>query len=217
MLLNNYRCLLVDPPWRMKMAGRYNGAGGRHERPRTLPYHTMTLEDIYALPVGDLAERGAHLWLWLVNEFWEHGPPFMRHWGFTYLAPITWAKPSGFGNYFISRTEHLLFGYKERCQFNRARYVPNYYEETEPAADLEPIEERYHWGRPKHGQHSRKPEASYRLIESVSDEPRLELFARPPSPLFPIREGWMQLGDGMDGMPIRESIAQLEVMHGTRF
>lgn len=203
----------------MKVAGQYNKAGGRHERPRTLPYETMPLDDIYALPVGDLADRGAHLWLWVVNQFLEDGLKLMRHWGFTYLAPITWAKPSGFGNYFVSLTEHLLFGYKERCQFNQGRYYPNYYEETEPAddmGDLEPIDQRYKWGRPKQGRHSRKPEASYRLIESVSDPPRLEIFARPMSPLFPARPGWTQLGDGMDGMPIQESIQQLEVSHGSR-
>lgn len=193
-----YRCILIDPPWPMRMAGQYNKAGGRHERPRVLPYRTMSMADIAALPVHEMAEEGAHLWLWVTNQFLEEGFQLIRQWGFKYLAPITWAKPSGFGNYFVHLTEHLLFAYKDKCQWNKARYVANYYEENEPIEGKEPISQRFHWGRPKAGQHSRKPAASYRLIESISDEPRLELFARPVTPMFPKPDGWDYWGNEIE-------------------
>ena len=84
----------------------------------------------------------------------------MEAWGFKYLAPIHWVKPSGFGNYVIHRTQTLLLGYKNRCKFEALRYFANVIET----------------GNPKN--HSQKPEAFYGLIEQVSPEPRLEIFAR---------------------------------------
>jgi len=170
-----YRTILADPPWPMKMSGSY--LLSRHMRPAKLVYPTMTIEEIKAMRVNELAEVGAHLWLWVTNQFLEEGFSVMRAWGFKYLAIVTWVKPSGLGNYFINRTEHILFGYYRKCLFNKARYIPNV----------------YHW--PQAVEHSRKPADSYKLIESVSDDPRLELFARPITPLFPKIEGWATFGN----------------------
>lgn len=189
--MTKYRTILIDPPWAMKTAGQYKG---RHERPRDLPYQTMSLPEIAALPVGDLAEVGAHLWLWTVNQFFEEAFQLIRGWGFKYHMTITWAKPSGFGNYFVSRTEHLLFACKDKCQFNQSRYLPNYYlEQEQPDAGVS-----FEWGRPKAGQHSKKPEHSYRLIEEISDPARLELFARNHQPLLGPRPGWDVWGDQVE-------------------
>lgn len=187
-----YRTILADPPWAMKLTGSYLKV--RHLRPAKLVYPTMTVDEIKAMPVAEMAEIGAHLWLWVTNQFLEAGFQVMRAWGFKYLAPITWCKPSGLGNYFIHRTEHILFGYKDRCEFNKARYVPNV----------------YHWPPATPGNHSQKPAGSYALIESISDEPRLELFARPISPLFPGIPSWTSMGNEMDGLNIMQSLGEKE-------
>lgn len=207
-----YRTVLVDPPWPMTMCGKRTS---RNERPRVLPYPTMRIEDIAALPVGDLAETGAHLWLWVTSQFLEQSFGLIRGWGFKYLSPIVWAKPSGFGNWFVNVTEHLLFAYKGKCQFNQAKYLPNFYEweeavepQSQIAAELEvsvPADLLYKWPRAKHGQHSKKPEGSYRLIESVSDPARIELFARDHQPLLGPRPGWDVWGDQV------KSTVQIEV------
>ena len=79
---------------------------------------------------------------------------------------ITWAKPSGFGNWWIQNTEFLIFAYKQRCQFNGQRYIPNFYEwreEVEPNLDAEPAQLAYKWPRAKIGQHSKKPGRSAAL------------------------------------------------------
>lgn len=162
-----YRTILADPPWQQPTIGRFTGRpssarAGSFKRPDRLPYPTMPVEAIKALPVGDLAEDGAHLWLWATNAFLPHAFGVMEAWGFTYLAPVTWVKPSGVGAWFVHRTEHLLFGYKGRCTFPLARYRP-----TVLVAN-----------RPSVNRHSTKPGASYDLIESISPGPRLELFAR---------------------------------------
>jgi N6-adenosine-specific RNA methylase IME4 len=185
-----YRTILADPPWPERMTGSY--LLSRHFRPAELVYPTMRIEEIKAMPIGDLAETGAHLWLWVTDQFLHEGFHVMESWGFKYLAPIVWRKPSGLGNYFIHRTEFLLFGYKNRCAFNRSRYIPNDYDWPTPL-NGEPINDAPTWRRPRG--HSRKPPESYDLIESVSDEPRLELFARPITPMFPKINGWDVFGN----------------------
>jgi len=145
------------------MAGKYRT---RHRRIRTLPYPTMSLDKIKELPISELAEKSCHLWLWTTNQFLPAGFEVMMAWGFKYLAPITWVKPSGCGNYFVSVTQTLLFGYKNKCIFPLERYKPTV----------------VHTGLPQN--HSQKPEEFYNLIESISPKPRLELFARNK------RDGW---------------------------
>lgn len=137
---------------------------------RSLPYSTMTTDEIARLPVPVITAPDSHLWLWTTNQFLRDGFQVLEAWGFKYLAPITWVKPSGCGNYFIHRTQTLLFGYKEQCRFPLARYRP-----TVVTA--------------KPGRHSQKPEEFYELIESISPEPRIELFARQR------RAGWYTWGN----------------------
>jgi N6-adenosine-specific RNA methylase IME4 len=122
----------------------------------------MTVAQLVALPVADIAAVGAHLWLWTTNAFLRQGFEVMEAWGFKYLAPITWVKPSGVGNYFVHRTQTVLFGYRQKCLFPAARYRPTVF--TTTAA------------RP--GKHSEKPGEAFDLIESISPGPRLEMFAR---------------------------------------
>jgi N6-adenosine-specific RNA methylase IME4 len=161
--------ILADPPWAQPMAGKYKKT--RHGRAPVLPYPSMSVAEICALDVGELAADGCHLWLWTTNAFLREGFDVMRAWGFRYLAPVHWVKPSGLGNYVIHRTQTVLLGYKGKCRFPRLRYFQNVVET----------------GNPK--RHSQKPEAFYGLIESVSGQPRLELFAREA------RFGWERFGN----------------------
>jgi N6-adenosine-specific RNA methylase IME4 len=134
----------------------------------------MSVDQLRALPIADLADDACHLWLWTTNQFLRSGFDLLDAWGFTFLSPITWVKPHGIANWFISRTQTMLFGYKKKCVFPLARYQPNVV-----------------FAPP--GKHSQKPEASYELIESISPEPRLELFARKE------RAGWICQGNEIDG------------------
>ena len=152
---------------------------GKRTRPKggpapDLPYMTMTLGEISALPVDDISDTDAHMWLWTTNAFLEDGFDVLRAWGFRYLAPIHWIKPSGIGNWFVHRTQTLLFGYRQRCRFPLRRYAPNIIETGDPA------------------RHSEKPEEAFTLIESVSPGPRLELFARRQRP------GWTVWGNEVE-------------------
>jgi N6-adenosine-specific RNA methylase IME4 len=178
---SKYRTILADPPWAQQMIGKYKTI--RNQRPEKMPYSPMSLDEIMSLDVGSAAAPDCHLWLWTTNQFLEAGLQVMRSWGFKYLAPILWNKPSGIGNYFVQRTQTVLFGYRKKCVFPLKRYAPNIMQFP---------------GYPK--RHSEKPRASYKYIESISPGPRLELFGRKE------RDGWDVIGNEIDGLDIRESL-----------
>lgn len=158
-LVQQYATIVADPPWDLTLTGSRRRTKGGHGGP-ALAYQTMSIDEICALQVASIAATGAHLWLWTTNQHLEDGFKVMRAWGFKYLAPIHWIKASGQGNWFVHRTQTILFGYREKCEFPLARYLPNIIE----------------GGKPE--RHSAKPAHSFAYIESVSPPPRVELFAR---------------------------------------
>ena len=168
-----FKCILADPPWNITMRGKRKRAKEGQVSDK-LPYPTMSTNEICALPVGLHAEEGCHLWLWTTNQSLMDGFRVMDAWGFKYLAPIHWIKPSGVGNWFIHRTQTLLFGYSKKCRFELKRYAPNILTTGDPV------------------RHSQKPEESYALIESISPPLRLELFARVKRP------GWSAWGNEIE-------------------
>ena len=73
-----FATILVDPPWPAQ-------SGEKH-------YRTMSLARITALPVGHLAARDAHLWLWTTNALLRTAYEVAEAWGFTVRSPLTWVK-----------------------------------------------------------------------------------------------------------------------------
>ena len=93
-----FATILVDPPWPLQ-------SGEKH-------YRTMSLARIKALPVGALAARDAHLWLWTTNALLPKAYEVAEAWGFTVRSPLTWVKfRLGLGGRYQLRnaTEQLLF------------------------------------------------------------------------------------------------------------
>ena len=65
-----FATILIDPPWDWGDEGDVNQLG------RAKPdYHTMTLEELLALPVGDLADDDCHLYCWVTNRRHAQGLP----------------------------------------------------------------------------------------------------------------------------------------------
>jgi N6-adenosine-specific RNA methylase IME4 len=161
MSAQKYRTILADPPWDIQQKGQLGAS--QH-------YNLMTLAQIKALPVGDLAEDDAHLWLWTTNAALESAYQVMRTWGFVPRSLMTWTKPRlGLGNYLRNCTEQLLFGTRGHApiQFK-----------AQPTWLFAPVQD-----------HSHKPEEVYDIIERCSPGPYLELFARRP------RQGWQVWGN----------------------
>ena len=128
----------------------------------------MSMPDLEALPIADLAEPDAHLYLWTTNAFMVEAHQLARAWGFTQKTILTWGKiqrntleprvSQRTGYYFRGATEHILFCVRGSLPTNG----------TWPTLFL--------W--PRVSEHSAKPEHFYDLVEHASPEPRVELFAR---------------------------------------
>jgi N6-adenosine-specific RNA methylase IME4 len=139
----------------------------------------MELKDIVELPVADVVAKNAHLYLWVPNALLPDGLRVMEAWGFRYVSNIVWAKRRkdgkpdgrGVGFYFRNVTELLLFGVRGSMR------------------TLAPARSQVNIIETRKREHSRKPDEQYRLIESCSPGPYLELFARYP------KKGWAVWGD----------------------
>ncbi|MGS2809325.1 MT-A70 family methyltransferase [Nocardia sp. MW-W600-9] len=159
-----YRTIMADPPWDILQRGHLGAS--QH-------YDLMSIEQIKAMPVGELAEDDAYLWLWVTNGAWRAGYDVMEAWGFTYRSPLTWVKPRlQLGQYLRNMTEHVLFGTRGKAKVN-FRAQPTWF--------IAPVQE-----------HSHKPEEQFAIIERVSPGPYLELFARRQQP------GWDVWGNEID-------------------
>ena len=150
-----FRTILADPPWNIQQSSRLGA--DRH-------YDLMNLDSIKSMPVADLVEDDAHLWLWTTNAALEDAFHVVRAWGFTPRSILTWVKPRfQLGNYLRNATEQLIFATRGRApiQFK-----------SQPTWAFMPLQG-----------HSHKPEEQFAIIERCSPGPYLELFARrrPPS------------------------------------
>src|SRR5579864_8749428 len=80
--------ILADPPWRF--ANRTGKMAPEHRR--LSRYATMTIEEIEAFPVGEIAAPTSHLYLWVPNALLPWGLRVMAAWGFEYKSNLVWHK-----------------------------------------------------------------------------------------------------------------------------
>jgi N6-adenosine-specific RNA methylase IME4 len=171
--------ILADPPWRF--TNRTGKMAPEHRR--LSRYGTMTVEEIAALPVSDLAAQVAHLYLWVPNALLPEGLHVMQAWGFQYKTNLVWHKlrkdggsdGRGVGFYFRNVTELVLFGVRGKN-----------------ARTLAPGRRQVNYMGTRKREHSRKPDEQYEIIEACSPGPYLELFARGARP------GWTTWGNQAD-------------------
>jgi N6-adenosine-specific RNA methylase IME4 len=179
-----YSTIVADPPWHYDEvnppAPRFIDSEGRlrssgiHAVPLHLSdhYSGLSLDDIKALPVGDLADD-TRLFLWTTNRYLRHVWDVAEAWGFTpHERMLVWCKkPRATATI---TTEFLLIAKKG----NPARmpwHGTTWFE----------------W--PLQSRHSQKPQAALDLVESWCPGPYVELFARQP------RLGWDHWGHGYEG------------------
>jgi N6-adenosine-specific RNA methylase IME4 len=175
----HFGTVLADPPWRF--INRTGKIAPEHRR--LSRYGTMTVDQIAALPIADLAAATAHLYLWVPNALLAEGLAVMAAWGFTYKSNIVWHKirkdggpdGRGVGFYFRNVTELVLFGVRGKN-----------------ARTLAPGRRQVNFIATRKREHSRKPDELYPIIEACSRGPFLELFGRGQ------RKGWKTWGNQAD-------------------
>ena len=173
-----YRTIVADPPWPMKDSGPRSLSTAGHWRAdhtgarSVVPYERMSIDEIAALPVRDLAEKDAHLYLWTTSRFLDEGFDVLRAWGFRYALTLTWCKAprgQGLGGAFSNTTEFVLLA--KRGSLRHIGKIDTTW---------------FAWKRPyvvgasgaAQADHSRKPDGFADAVEQVSPGPYLELFAR---------------------------------------
>ena len=84
-IIGNYSIIYADPPWRYARSGM-QGAAERH-------YPTMTVDELCALPVADLAARDSALFLWATFPKLPEALQIIKEWGYTYKSvAFVWLK-----------------------------------------------------------------------------------------------------------------------------
>ena len=173
-----YRLLLADPPWDYRNGG--NGRARAH-------YDLMTIEELCALPVVDVADKDAVMLMWATWPQVEGALRVMQAWGFDYVTGFPWVKtydppwadlfgqprirPTfGTGSWVRGCSEPMLIGRRGGAK------PPDV-----PWMGL--ISERM--------EHSRKPDCIHEYAESFPG-PWLELFARRR------RAGWHVFGNEVE-------------------
>src|SRR5688572_22137316 len=174
-----FATILADPPW--QFTNKTGKVAPEHKR--LSRYGTMKLDEIMALPVGDIAAPTSHLYLWCPNAMLPDGLAVLKAWGFTYKSNIVWHKVRkdggsdgrGVGFYFRNVTELLLFGVRGKN-----------------ARTLAPGRSQVNMIQSRKREHSRKPDEQYQIIEDCSYQPRLEMLSRGK------RRGWEVWGNQAD-------------------
>lgn len=105
-----FRTILIDPPWLYEQRlGRGKKAGDTTRG--GLPYRSMSVQELEALPIQAISGEDCMLFLWATNAHIHEALHLMEKWGFKYKTMVTWAKTQiGLGYWFRGQTEHLLFG-----------------------------------------------------------------------------------------------------------
>lgn len=162
-----YPVVYVDPPWRYEHIETESRAIENQ-------YPTMALEDICAMPVGDVTTDDAILYLWATSPKLAEAMQVVEAWGFNYRTSMVWVKDQiGMGYYARQRHELLLICTKGQ--------PPTPAPSDRPDSVVE---------APRGGKHSAKPEVFYGVIERMYPTlPKIELFCRSP------RSGWAAWGN----------------------
>lgn len=164
-----FSTILADPPW--QFVNRTGKIAPEHKRLNR--YGTMKTDEICELPVKEVLNPTAHLYLWVPNALLPEGLQVMKAWGFEYKTNIIWHKlrkdggsdGRGVGFYFRNVTEILLFGVRGKN-----------------ARTLQPGRTQVNYIGTRKREHSRKPDEQYELIEACSPGNRLEMFSRGARP-----------------------------------
>lgn len=159
-----YSVVVIDPPWRFEK----NREEDDTQRGQT-PYPSMSEQDISALKIPAAAD--CILWLWVTNAHLVTGEAsrVLQAWGFTPKTMLTWVKPSmGVGDWLRGQTEHCILAIRGRPVMEPP--IPP----TVLYADV--------------GEHSKKPDAFYEMVDTNCPGAKIEMFARSP------RFGWAQSG-----------------------
>lgn len=163
MLLKRYDILLADPPWEYKTWSQKG-----LQRSAENHYPTMTLEQICALPIPDIAAKDSVLFLWTTFPNLQNAFRVIDAWQFSYkCCAFVWVKKNRVANSWFWGMGHWTRSNAEVCLLATKGAPKRVSRRVHQIIDT-PIEA-----------HSKKPGVTRaRIVELIGDLPRIELFAR---------------------------------------
>jgi len=165
-----FQVIYADPPWQYTSGDQHSNETqetviGNH-------YPSMPLADICDLPVADIADRDAVLFMWTASPLLEDAFKVINAWGFKYKASMVWDKVKHNVGHYVSVRHELLLICTKGSPPKVPRLVDSVYEEPRT-------------------KHSRKPAYFSKLIMDLYPEAnRVELFRRGEAP-----DGWSIWGN----------------------
>lgn len=157
-----FEVVAIDPPW--NYGREYDPESSRVAN----PYPEMSQAQLLELqpPFAD----DCVLFLWTTHQFIWDAKALMDKWGFTYKANVVWDKEKiGMGAWVRMQCEFCLVGIKGKPTWDNTTW-----------RDII---------RESRREHSRKPDAFYKMVEEVTVGRRLEYFSREQ------RQGWEVFGN----------------------
>ncbi|KAI0040694.1 MT-A70-domain-containing protein [Auriscalpium vulgare] len=183
-VLGKFHVIMADPPWDIHMS---------------LPYGTMTDDEMRAMPIPMLQDEGL-LFLWVTGRAMEVGRECLRVWGYTRVDEVVWVKTNqlqrvirtGRTGHWLNHTkEHMLVGVKTHYDSAGNLKFPAW---VNRGVDTDVIVSEVR-------ETSRKPDEAYGLIERMCPGGRkIEIFGRKHN----TRPGWLTLGNQLGGDQIYE-------------
>lgn len=160
-----YQIVYADPPWPFPVLKLNKGMGGKEIEDH---YPSLTNEEIKNLPVKEITDKNAVLFLWTTYSHLEKALEVMRAWGFKYsTVAFEWFKLTSTGKPVCFMGKLVCGGAIEICLFGRRGSLPR---KTKNVRRLI---------QAPRGKHSAKPpEVRDRIVALMGDIHRIELFAR---------------------------------------
>ena len=180
---NKFNLIYVDPAWSFsnKKTGGSMTSGAKHQYKST-----MTVDEIKAMPIDDIAADDCILVLWYVGAMPQEALDVVKAWGFTLknMNGFVWNKLTvnnipffGMGFWTRGGSESAIIAIKGKPKVasRSVRAVGHY----DPESLDEVLKHTIFSGAFKVGQHSEKPnEFREACVELAGDVPRIELFSR---------------------------------------
>lgn len=106
-----FRIIYADPAWSYNDKQETPMLGGASKH-----YNTMSVSEISNLPVKNISEKDAVLFLWVTSPLLEDAFEVIKSWGFKYKTSFIWDKVKhNMGHYNSVRHELLLIATKGSC------------------------------------------------------------------------------------------------------
>ena len=158
--MGKYAVVVIDPPWDITISrglkdNKSSGLG------LDVPYQTMKIEDIKAIPIENVLSNDSLLFLWTTSRLLPEAFGIIETWGCKYWYTLVWVKGGGpqLPGTPCFNAEYAIVGRRGGPVLKTTKQLQ--------AANM--------WPRRLH---SEKPEEFYDLLRRTTHEPRLDIFGR---------------------------------------